>query len=154
MKFNYLVLLFLSLFIMGCNSTKEQPKEKRDTDMNIMGITWTLTEYSILPKARWSKSDANKLVFKEASISNNSISFNGASCKNVSFQRSSVSLKQYLASTYNIAPNALKLTEHQATKITTNCNLAGFGDYLQLNDRRIVIFIKGVAFFLNPSINH
>ena len=150
MKPKYLTLLTVIIFLLfnfGCNSAKEK---KSDTVM--MGIPWKLTDYLILPNARWNKSDANKLLFKEAFINKNSISFNGKTCKGVNFKRSSVSLNQYLSTKYHISAEALNLTEQQASMISTNCNLSGFNNYLRLNDRRVLIFINGVAFFFVAAV--
>ena len=151
MKPKYLTLLvslLLLVFTSGCNSTT---KEKQSGA--VMGIPWKLTDYLILPNATWNKSDANKLVFKEAFIDKNSIRFNGQTCKGVNFKHSTVSLNQHLSTKYHISVGAMNLPEQQVSKISTNCNISGFNNYLRLNDRRILIFINGVAFFLTPGIN-
>ena len=152
MKLRYSVLSILIaclLFNIGCSSAKE---EKQGS--SLMNIPWKLTDYIILPNATWGKSDANKLIFKEATISENSISFNNQNCKEVIFKRSPVSLGKYLSQKYHISIDAMKLKEQPVTQITTNCHLNGFSNYLQLADRRIIIFINGVAFFLVPAINY
>jgi len=152
MKPKYLTLLVSLLFFLftnGCNSTT---KEKQSGV--VMGIPWKLTDYLILPNATWNKSDANKLIFKEAFIDKNSIHFNGQTCKGVNFKYSTVSLNQHLSTKYHISVGAMNLPEQQASIISTNCNIRGFNNYLRLNDRRILIFLNGVAFFLTPSISN
>jgi hypothetical protein len=120
----------------------------------MMLMPWKLTDYYILPNAVWNKSDASKLLFKEAFLTKTSITFNGQTCKDISFSRSPVSLKQYLFNKYNISVEAMKLVEHTATVVSTSCNLNGFRNYLQLNDGRILIFINKVAFFLVPAVSY
>ncbi len=149
-KYSVLLVLIWSLFSISCRPTETPPPPKSEATMMLM--PWKLTDYYILPNAMWSKSDANKLLFKEAFMTKNSIKFNGQTCKNIRFNRSPVSLKQYLSNQYNISVEAMKLTEHKATIVSTNCNLSGFKNYLQLDDGRILIVINGVGFFLVPAM--
>lgn len=38
--------------------------------------------------------------------------------------------------------------------IKTDCNLPGFQEYLRLGDRRLLIRVRGVFFFLEPSMSY
>jgi len=153
-KYTVFLIFIISITGIGCGSIAENPSPKSSPSSppSMIEMPWKLTDYYILPNASWGKTDANKLVFKEAFISKNSIRFNEQTCNGVFFKRTSISLSEYLNKRYHASTDALKLSEQHATLISTNCSLSGFDNYIQLDDQRVIIFINGIAFFLMPSI--
>ncbi len=117
-------------------------------------VLWTVNKYIIMPNAQWGEEDARKLLFKPLDIDVNSITFDGKTCRDIIFKKETVKTKEYLANTYNIAPQTLGI-ENETIEVTkTNCDLPGFGEYMRLRDMRLVIQINGVFFYLRPAINY
>ena len=148
MKFRYLVF-FIPVFVwnIACNSVNTATRST-----TAIGMPWKVTDYYILPSSKWTKSDANKLIFKEAFFTKHSISFNNQTCKAINFHRSPASLSHFLSTKYNSSTSALQLKEQEVTVISTNCKINGFKEYLQLDDGKVLFFINRVAFLLMPSV--
>jgi hypothetical protein len=120
-----------------------------------MRVLWTVSEYVIGPNAHWGEKEARQLLFKPLDITATSITFNGKTCRDIiTFKKEQIKAKEYLAHAYNTTPQALGIEGETIEVIKTNCNLPGFAEYLRLKDRRLVIQISGVFFYLKPAVNY
>jgi hypothetical protein len=119
-----------------------------------MRILWKVTQYIIGEKATWCEKEARQMLFKPLDIDVNSITFDGKTCRDVFFKEEKVKTKEYLDNYFHTTPQALDIMDETADVIKTNCNLPGFGEYLRLKDRRLVIQINGVFFFMEPEVNY
>ena len=117
-------------------------------------ILWTVSRYIIGEKATWSEKEARKLLFKPLDMDKNSITFDGKTCRDVIFRKETVKTKEYLDKFFHTTPQALGIIDETAEVIKTNCSLPGFGEYLRLKDRRLVIHINGIFFFMEPALNY
>lgn len=119
-----------------------------------MRVLWTVSQYIIGERAIWGEKEARQLLFQPLDIGVNYITFDGKTCRNVTFKKEQVKAKKYLAHAYKTTPKALGIEDETIEVIKTNCNLPGFGEYLHLRDRRLVIQINGVFFYLKPAVNY
>ena len=119
-----------------------------------MRVLWTVSEYRLGTNAIWGNEEARKLLFKPLDIDANSITFDGKKCSNVTFKKETVKVKEYLDNFFHTTPQTLGIADETVEVIKTNCNLPGFAEYLRLRDRRLVIQINGVFFYLEPAVNY
>lgn len=80
-----------------------------------------------------------------------SISFGSKSCKGVRFEASIVDAKSYLTARYAVDTAFLGIADAELTVVRTNCNLPGMSEFIRLNDRRLVVLIDDVFYFLEPN---
>ncbi len=92
------------------------------------------------------------MIFKPLDMDDSSITFDGNTCKNVAFKRERQQLETYLMSRYAITPQLLDMVNEEVEVVKTSCSLPGFSEYLRLSDRRLVIVINGIFFFLEPVL--
>ncbi len=119
-----------------------------------MRVLWTVSEYRLGTNAVWGNEEARKLLFKPLDIDANSITFDGKTCRNVIFKKETVKAKEYLDNLFHTTPQTLGIEDETVEVIKTDCNLPGFAEYLRLRDRRLVIHINGVFFYLEPAVNY
>jgi hypothetical protein len=161
-------LLFAALFFSGCGpifattpegnssltntaGTTSPLKVERGTSMRVL---WTVSEYKLGANAVWGKNEADKLLFKPIDIDASSITFDGMSCRNISFTKNMVNTKEYLDKYFHITPQALGIGDETIEVVKTDCKLPGFAEYLRLRDRRLIIQINGFFFFFEPAITY
>jgi hypothetical protein len=119
-----------------------------------MRILWTVSGYRVGENAVWGKEEAQTLLFKPLDMDASMISFNGKTCLDVTFIKEKVKAKVYLDRLFHTTPQALGIEDEVVERVKTNCDLPGFSEYLRLRDRRIVIHINGVFFYLEPAVNY
>lgn len=149
------------IFIVSCSTTSKstaedniQPQPPARGGSVSMRVLWTVSQYRLGTNAVWGNEEARKLLFKPLDIDANSITFDGKTCRNVTFKKEQVKAKEYLAHAYKTTPKALGIEDETIEVIKTNCDLPGFAEYLRLRDRRLVIQISGVFFYLEPAVNY
>lgn len=162
-------LFFVTILVLGCgsgmtasNSEGKSPALKTESTSAqatsgrgvSLRVLWTISKYVIGPNAKWSEEDARKLLFKPLDIDVNSITFDGKTCRDITFKKEQVKAKEYLAQAYNTTPQALGIEVETIEVIKTNCDLPGFDRYLRLPYARLAIYIKGVFFFFEPAVNY
>ena len=155
-----LPLLFGLIFIISCSITSKstvenniQPQPPAGTGVS-MRVLWTVSAYIIGERAIWGENEARLLLFQPLDIDANYITFNGKTCRNVTFKKETVKTKGYLENFFHTSPQALGIADETLEVIKTNCDLPGFAEYLRLKDRRLVIRISGVFFYLEPAVNY
>lgn len=116
-----------------------------------MRVLWTVSGYVIGKNATWSESEAQALLFKGLDINETQIIFDGQACSKVTFQVEKVNTADYLPSTWQTTAGELGIEDQQVQVVRTNCALPGFDEYLRLSDRRLVVPMEGVFFFLEPT---
>jgi len=119
-----------------------------------MRVLWTVSEYRLGPNAKWGDEEARKLLFKPLDITSTTITFDGRKCDNVIFKREAVNAKEYTNNFFHITPQMLGIADETVEVVKTDCNLPGFAEYLRLRDRRLIIHINGVFFYLEPTVNY
>lgn len=119
-----------------------------------MRVLWTLSEYKVGDGAVWGEEEARKLLFKSLDIDATQITFNGQTCRDVIFQREKVNTKEYVDRAYNTIPRALGIEQETVEVVKTNCDLPGFAEYMRLKDRRLIIYLNGVFFYFEPTVNY
>lgn len=119
-----------------------------------MRVLWTVSEFRVGGSAFWGKEEASKLLFKPLDIDANSITFDGNKCSNVIFKKETVNAGQYLDNFFHTTPQTLGIANDTIDVIKTDCSLPGFAEYFRLRDRRLVIHINGVFFYLEPVVSY
>lgn len=119
-----------------------------------MRALWTITAYKVVNDTLWGEKEARAMLFKPLDITANTITFDGKTCRNVSFNKETLNTKEYLASTFHTTPQTLGIAEEVVEVVKTSCDLPGFGQYLRLKDRRLVIYLNGVCFYFEPNVNY
>ena len=147
--------------IVSCSTTaKSIAEDNIQSKAQTMGgsvsmrVLWTVSEYRLGTNAAWGDNEARKLLFKPLDITATTITFDGKKCSNVTFKRDTVKTKEYLDKFFHITPQKLNIADETVEVIKTDCNLTGFAEYLHLRDRRVVININGVFFYLEPAVNY
>ena len=119
-----------------------------------MRVLWTVTKYTIGKDALWGEKEARTMLFKPLNITATSITFDGKTCHGIIFNKERQKAKEYLESVFHTKPQMLGIAEEEVGVVKTNCNLLGFSEYLYLKDRRILIYLNGVFFYLEPAVNY
>ena len=119
-----------------------------------MRVLWTVSEYKLGKGAVWGEEEARKLLFKPLDIDATQITFDGRTCHDIIFHREKVNAKEYVDHAYRTTPRALGIEEEAVEVIKTNCDLPGFGEYMRLKDRRLIIYLHGVFFYFEPTVNY
>ncbi len=94
------------------------------------------------------------MLCKPLDIDKTSITFDRKKFGNISFERKEVRASGYLNHGYNGTPQRLGIAEEFLSVVVTNCNIHGFAEYIQLKDRRLVIFLNGTFSFLECNVTH
>jgi len=140
-----------STSIAGGNIQPQPPKAGAGVSMRVL---WTVSQYIIGERAIWGEKEARQLLFKPLDIDVNYITFDGKTCRNVVFKKETVKTKEFLENFFHTTPQMLGIEDETIEVIKTNCSLPGFAEYLRLKDRRLVIHINGVFFYLEPAVNY
>ena len=119
-----------------------------------MRVLWTVSNYKIGQGAAWGEEEARNLLFKPLDIDTDKITFDGQTCRNVVFEERMVNAKDYLHQVFQTTPQALGVEQESLEVVKTNCNLAGFAEYVRLKDRRLIIHLNGVFFYFKPAVNY
>ena len=117
-------------------------------------VLWTVSGYKRTNAATWSEDEAKGMLFKPLDMDSSSITFDRKKCENISFERKEAQAAAYLERTYHVTPQWLDIADDVIRVVKTNCNIPGFAEYMHLKDRRVVIFINGTFFFLEPNVNY
>jgi hypothetical protein len=119
-----------------------------------MRVLWTVSKYTIGKNALWGDKEARAMLFKPLDITATSITFDGKTCHGIIFKKENQKAKEYLESVFHITPQTLGIAEEEVEVVKTDCNLPGFAEYLRLKDRRLVIYLNGVFFHLEPALHY
>lgn len=152
-----LKVLMFPLIIVGqspISTNDEQSSQLVGSSGVSMRVLWTLSEYKVGDGAVWGEEEARKLLFKSLDIDATQITFNGQTCRDVIFQREKVNTKEYVDRAYNTIPRALGIEQETVEVVKTNCDLPGFAEYMRLKDRRLIIYLNGVFFYFEPTVNY
>ena len=119
-----------------------------------MRVLWTVSAYHIGKNAAWGKAEAQDMLFEPLDITASSITFDGQTCQDVTFETENVDAAKYLAERYQTTPQTIGFEEKTLKVIKTDCFLPGFSEYMRLRDRRLIVPINGVLFFFEPAVNY
>lgn len=119
-----------------------------------MRVLWTVSTYKIGFGGEWGDNEARSLLFKPLDIRSSSITFNGQTCQGIFFTSEIVDANKYLAERYQTTPRILDISEETIRVVKTDCSLPGFSEYIRLMDRRLIVWIKGVFFVFEPTVNY
>ena len=117
-------------------------------------VLWKVTGYKVGAGAVWGKEEAERMLFKPLDIGSGHITFDGKTCRNVEFKIMTVKADEYFGQAYHLSPRTLGIGEESVEVIKTSCDLPGFADYVRLKDRRLLILVNGVVFYLEPAVNY
>ena len=163
------VLILTTFLFSGCASTVTAPiVEGKPTVVKSEGlpppsaggggvsmrVLWTVSDYKMGPNPVWDEKEARAMLFKPLDITATSITFDGKTCRDVTFQRETLKTEEYLALAFQTTPQTIGIAEEAVAVVKTNCSLPGFDQYLRLKDRRLVIYLNGVFFYFEPNVNY
>jgi len=165
LTFSFLVTAFIGVFlasVFSLNTAAQSPMSKNDgQSLQLianggvsMRVLWTVSEYKVGKGAVWGEEEARKLLFKPLDIDATQITFDGRTCRDVIFHRDKVNAKEYVDRAYRTTPQALGIEEETVEVVKTNCTLPGFGEYVRLKDRRLIIYLNGVFFYFTPAVTY
>jgi hypothetical protein len=165
LTFSVLVTAFIGVFwasMFPLNAEAQSPMSKNDGQSSqlvmssgvSMRVLWTVSEYKVGTGAAWGEEEARTLLFKPLDIDATHITFDGRTCRDVIFHRDKVNAKEYVDHAYRTTPQALGIEEETVEVVKTNCTLPGFGEYVRLKDRRLIIYLNGVFFYFTPAVNY
>ncbi len=138
----------------GADRSTANPDKAVVSSGESMKVLWTVLGYKRTDNATWTENEAKALLFKPLDMDSTSITFDQKKCTNVTFERKEVSASEYLKHHYNVTPQWLGIPDTNLRVIVTNCNIPGFAEYMRLKDRRLVIFLNGIFFFLEPNVTY
>ncbi len=155
-----MILFWLVFTGQSCESNMEKipPDPNPNTSKSQVGdsirILWTVAGYKTHSAGEWGENEAQALLFKPLDVTSSSITFNGQTCREITFNRKTVDAAPYLSQRWSITSKKLGVSAKTVKVIKTDCQLPGFAEYVQLPDRRLIVRIKGVFFFLEPFVNY
>jgi hypothetical protein len=120
----------------------------------VVRVLWTVSDYKMTDSAVWTENKAKAMLFKPLDIDDTSITFDRKKCDNVSFETKEARASKYLDQHYNISPQWLGIADETLKVIRTTRDMPGFTEYMRLQDRRLVIFLHDVFFFLEPHVTY
>ena len=171
--FSLLACFILIAVLAGCGSltarkdsepdrNQTEPSPNQSTPNGVYGVTpdsgitlrvlWTVSRYVIGNGSFWGEQDAKALLFKPLDMNDTEITFDGQTCKNVTFQQETVNAAEYLSSVWQATPQTLGIEDQELQVFKTNCALPGFQEYMRLGDGRLIVPINGVFFFFEPAV--
>jgi hypothetical protein len=116
-------------------------------------VLWQVSGFVPGPQAAMGRAEAEAMRGRPLDIGKDRIVFGRQACRGVSFKSTKERLRDYLERVYKVTPRELGVADEVITVIKTNCSLPGFQEYVRLGDRKLVICVKGVFFFLEPEIS-
>lgn len=156
-----LSLLLFCVLVPSCKASDKKPDSVENSASVGVGnkglsmrVLWTVSAYHMGKSAAWGKAEAQGMLFKPLDITASSITFDGQTCRNVTFETEIVDAAKYLAERYQTTPQTIGFEEKTLKVIKTDCFLPGFSEYMRLRDRRLIVPINGVLFFFEPAVNH
>jgi hypothetical protein len=156
-----LILLLFGVLAPSCKASDKRPDRVENSAAVGVGnkgltmrVLWTVSAYHIGKNAAWGKAEAHNMLFKPLDINTSSITFDGQTCHNVTFETEIVDAAKYLAERYQTTPQTIGFEEKTLKVIKTDCFLPGFSEYMRLKDRRLIVPINGVLFFFEPAVNY
>ena len=145
------LIIFLMILSMINNGTQYASGGDRPQFIRVL---WTVNKYAILDKSKVSETEAQAFIFKPLDISEDSITFDGNTCSNVTFIEHDVNAKDYFLSNFHAEPQDIGIDESPLKLVRTSCTLPGFSEYFKLQNRKIVVFKNGVFLFFSPRVNY
>jgi len=143
--------VLISIWAGSIFSGNAEASEKRGEGVS-MRVLWTVSGYVLGKAPTMAEQEAKALLFKPLDINETGITFNNKVCKGVTFRRETVDTAQYLADVWQVTPQTLGIDKQEMQVIRTNCDIAGFQEYMRLSDRRLIVPINGVFFFFEPAV--
>lgn len=154
-----LVLVLSWAFTLSCSAGEKMvgssaaPSEKSGQGVSLR-VLWTVSSYHRLSTATMHEDDARAMLFKPLDISATAITFAGQTCRDVVSTSESIDAENYLRKRFQVTPQALGLEEKMLTVVRTTCRIPGFGEYVRLRDRRLLVPMQGVLFVFSPVVNY
>jgi hypothetical protein len=118
-----------------------------------MRVLWTVSGYLYGRHSSINEDRAKELLFKPLDITDTEIIFNGRRCRISGLRQEWADAEAYLPDRWKITPKELGIDDRKIRVVRTDCDLPGFGEYILLRDRRLVVQIDGVFFFFDPAVN-
>lgn len=128
--------------------------EPREPEAQAMRVLWTVSGFKMTEKAAWDEARARQMLFKPLDMDDERLVFDGSICETPNLERSTVDADEYLGRTYGITSEWLGVESHAFQVLRSRCGISGFEEFIRLPDRRIVIHIAGIFFFLAPAVVH
>ena len=145
-------LALASVLWGGTDMTGTNSGKGFDSSSAGLKVLWTVLDYKRTDNATWTENEAKGMLFKPLYIDKTSITFGSDKCENIYFKIKEVKASEYLERIYKVDPQWLGITDDPVKLIQTNCDIPGFSEYIRLKDRRLVIFLNGIFFFLELNV--
>jgi hypothetical protein len=138
----------------GTDLTSANPGKGLVGGGETLRVLWTVSGYKRTNRATWTENQAKTMLSKPLDIDQTSIAFDRKRCDNVCFTRKEVKASKYLKKLCNVTPQWLGIDDGVMKVVRTSCKIPGFSEYMHLSDRRLVIYINGIFFFLEPNVTY
>lgn len=112
---------------------------------------WVVNSYKLGNISALSEEEATAMLNKEASIDSGKITFDGNECPVTKIGEQEFQINEYLEPQYKITAEFLNISSPTIKVFTTDCTLAGFSEFIQLEDGSLVIDTDGVFFMLEKK---
>jgi hypothetical protein len=146
--------LSVYVLVLSVSVTNTFHMANGDDQLNTLRVLWTVNEYKIIDKSKASERDASALLSMPLDIGETSITFDGNTCSNVSFQKHDVDSKDYFSSHFDISPQEVGVKDARVQVVRTSCGLPGFSEYVRLPNRQLIVFRNGVLLVFSPWVNY
>ena len=121
--------------------------------VDTLRILWTVSRYVPGSSPAMSEEEAKLLLHAPLGMTESSITFNGRTCSGVQFRRDRQKTADALSGTLHAAMERLGIRDDTVRVVQTNCSMPEFREYVQLNDGRLIVPIRGWYFILEPMID-
>lgn len=144
----------LTIGLSCAHGGKEGSRTPAEGQAVSMRVLWTVSQYIMGPDALWTEDQARAMLFKPLDMDERSITFDGRTCTEVTFLREPGSVDRHLSTAFGVTPDFLGIEPGDAVLVRTNCRIPGFDTFLRLADRRLIVKMGGIFFFLEPHVNY
>ncbi|MGO1370231.1 MAG: hypothetical protein ACTHVE_00085 [Senegalia sp. (in: firmicutes)] len=155
-KIKLIMLLFLILFIQGCNlDIDDGDKIISPDNLNIvLQGTWKVKETRTIEEGLLSKEEKNKILNKDVVFTNEYVFLNDKLIKNPEYKSKSVNAEEYFLYTYKTDIDTLNIDSDKINVIIVTSNNNYFFDIVQIDKKNILLYYQGAFLYLEKTSNN
>ncbi len=146
------------LIILLCLSSQPFGHAEESENVDGAGITtralWRIDGFLKGPDVAMTNDEILSYQGRPLDMDESSITFDGKICAPITIRRYQTDTALYFSGKLYIHQDEAEYSSPTVDVIETNCDIEGFDEFVRLNDRRLLVPVKGVVFVLEPIVNY
>lgn len=122
--------------------------------VDTIGASWTASSYVLESGTTVTDAQAQALLDKPLQITTTALTFDGQTCQSLNLQSETVRTADFVPASWRTSGEVLGIDDEEILVLRTNCSVPGFGEYVRLQDDRLVVKMPGVFVFFTPAPAH